>query len=249
MEELCDELEWRRVRSSGQVVELSAWLASHPADPRSAEARRLRDELRAWEEVQQQDTVAGYRAYLGSGAGQTGQRVAGERATQRYWLGRVERDPGDAHALVQLAETCLLERACSLNQMESYYRRALERRPDDPQALLGLARIAYNRDDFETAEVLVEGSLRGDDECSEAHLYRGRLLARRGEYTPAIAEIDRAIELDDENLEAYFHRGVYRLRSVDCRAGAADFEIVLALAGGNESKYSREAERYLRDCR
>ena len=73
---------------------------------------------------------------------------------------------------------------------EADFRHVLARDPDQPLALLGLARVHHRRDDYQAALEAVEASLKGDPSRLDAVELRAWLRGRLG-LASAVADVDR----------------------------------------------------------
>lgn len=244
-----EDLSFQEVKRAGSSQACDLHLKEFPHGRYTAEVRAIQREARAWERVVRQDTVAEYLRFKEQFSRSAHRSLAEQKTSRRYWSQVVAHEPKNAHALIQLAESCLLEAACSMAQVQGYYRQALVLNPKNPRALLGLARMSYDTGDDATAHHLLHRSLAMDPRIAEAHFYLGKLEARRKACAIAIQHFDRALQLAPDHLEALFHRGSCRVLNGSCRQALPDFQKVVALAPNGDSKFVRQAQDHIRSCR
>jgi len=244
-----ERLRFAAVREWPSVETCDLYLREFPNGPHVGEVRAVRIEAGAWEEAKRMDTVREYlrfrRRFAQSGFG----RLAEERASPRYWSEAVARNPKSDHALTQLAESCLATAACSLAVVRDSYRRAVALNPNNPWALLGLARLRHEEGDSEGARRLLERSLTLDSKIAETHFYLGLLATLRNDCPAALRHLDRAIALAPDFLAAFFHRGRCTARAQGCRQALPDFRKVVTLGSPADAKYVRQAQDEIRSCR
>ena len=245
---LLEDLRFEELEGDPAPERCREYLRTYPDGRHADGVRRFLEQGLAWERAAAEDTVEGYRTFAASHRGSVHRGEAQERSSLRFWQRRVAGSPDDDHALVQLSEACLLAASCTLDQIRGYLERAVGLNPDNPRALLGLAKMHYNRSDYGEAEELLRRSVAVEGGIAETHLYLGRLEARRNRCRVAIPHLDRALELTPGDGEALFHRGVCRSRIEGCQAGAGDFRRLIERATDPESKLVLQAERYLTDC-
>lgn len=89
-------------------------------------------------------------------------------------------------------------RAGRLQRAESLYRKALQRNPDDANALHLLGVVAYQNGEAGTALSLIERALPELPKVADAHLNYGNALRAVGRLAEAIASYRRALALDPD---------------------------------------------------
>ena len=104
----------------------------------------------------------------------------------------------------------------------------LELEPDVAEALLGKARISYQRRDMATADNLVERALSVDPEYAEAWILKGELLLRtEGKQQEAAAAFQRALEIKPNNGQARLGLATALIARDENRQALAEVDRVL----------------------
>lgn len=245
---LLEELRFEELRSQPTSELCRRYLAEFPRGRFGREVRELLSQSLAWEAAGQRDSVESYLVLAADHPRHPRLDQARERSTAAYWRRRTHESPADGHAWTQLAEACLHERACTLAEVESHYRRALDLGPESAVALLGLARLYYNQDRYEAAQQLLDRSVALDDQIAATHLYLGRLQVRKENWRRAIEHLDRALELAPKSEEALFFRALSKLRVGGCRPALPDLQRLTVASSGSRSKFVLQAERHLETC-
>jgi tetratricopeptide (TPR) repeat protein len=247
-ERLLEEIRFEEVRRQPGAELCRRYLEQYPRGRFVHEVRELLSLALAWEAAEQEHAVESYLAFAAEHPGHPRRSQALERSSVEYWRRQVRESPGRGHSWTQLAEACLHARACTLKEIETDYRRALERDPESALALLGLARLYYNQDEYDTARELLERSVALDDRIAATHLYLGRLQAREEHWRQAIEHLDRALELSPDSEEALYYRATSKLRIGGCRPALPDLRRLTATATEHRSKFVLQAERHVEVC-
>ncbi len=109
------------------------------------------------------------------------------------WLGRTtDLDPDYAPAWLKLGDNHF--KAGDLNQAKESYERVLRLSPDDPYALLGLARIALESSLWEEAEKHLKQALENDPGFGAAHRTLASVHEHFGRHEEKQKHLDQAIE-------------------------------------------------------
>lgn len=122
---------------------------------------------------------------------------------------------------------------------EKHFNDALKDDPDCGEALLGLARIAFIKDDRGQASALVDKVLSHTPANDEAWLLKGEIHRINGQYDDALAAFDRALSVNAHNLQARLARATTYL--VLGKTAPARQDLVVA----QESYANRPDIRYL----
>ncbi len=99
----------------------------------------------------------------------------------------------DAETLLVLAQAAHTQGKISIAR--DFYQQALERQPDHPKALAQLALLAYETQDFATAQGLLDRGLELDPHQAPLHFTAGLLALARGQGGDAIQALRRAVDL------------------------------------------------------
>ncbi len=91
-------------------------------------------------------------------------------------------------------------------QAREAYKQALATTPDFSQAFLGLARIALNEKDLESAFSLTEQAIKASPKDSRNWIYKGQLLRGQEKHEEAIAAFSQAISLQPGAATPYLER-------------------------------------------
>lgn len=97
----------------------------------------------------------------------------------------------------------------------------------EPEALLGLARLAFLKGDGKEALVRVDEALGVDKNYLPAWLLKGEIFRLRQDVAQARQAFDRAIEIDGESVRAYIGRSLIALVVEDYKQAGADADVVL----------------------
>jgi tetratricopeptide (TPR) repeat protein len=129
---------------------------------------------------------------------------------------------GDQNAEAQfwLAESLL--RRDDFAGASARYQRALELRPNFPEAYLGLAQTRYAQHDLEAALATINSGLAQRPLYAEALLFKGKLLQEQGRNSEALAAYDRSITADAAIAESHYRRGMLRIQLGDYDAAIRD---------------------------
>lgn len=93
----------------------------------------------------------------------------------------------------------------TFKQAEGAYLKALELRPDFPQALTNLGTLYYNMGKRKKAERFYQKVLQIDPHNLESNYNLANLLEERGELAPAIAHYKKALSLKPDFADAHFN--------------------------------------------
>lgn len=109
------------------------------------------------------------------------------------------------------------------------YARAIELRPELPQAYLNRAILHAQRGLNEPAIADFTRCIEASPDFAPAYFHRGNLHIPRGDYAEAIADLTRSIELGHETANAYGNRGYARHLAGDRPGALADLDQAITL--------------------
>jgi tetratricopeptide (TPR) repeat protein len=116
-----------------------------------------------------------------------------------------------------------------LRRAEALYRKALQKDPDDANALHLLGVIAYQRGEVGMALRLIERALPGLPELPDAHLNYGNALREGGRFAEAVASYRRAVVIKPDYGMAYNNLAAALNDQEEFAAGLANSEQAIAL--------------------
>lgn len=158
--------------------------------------------------------------------------AAASSAQAQSAMETADRSPQDFNA--QLRAAAIFYQLQSLDKAELYLKRALELKPDDPDALTGMAHTKYDKGDFTSAIMFYEKILAKQPNDADLRTDLGNAYVRRQppDYDRALAEYRRAIEVNPSHEQA-----LARLADVALHKGdkAAAREAIDKLASVNPS--------------
>ncbi len=124
-------------------------------------------------------------------------------------------------------------------QSAEAYRKAIQLRPNYPQAYLALARVLMEADDLDEAKKAIAAAKRLRPGYAEASAVEGRIHKENGDEEKAIAAFRRSItEGKGFQPEAYTGLGLLYKEKAEAAAGSGAFEA--------ESEFYIEATKYLK---
>ena len=171
---------------------------------------------------------------VSQGGGANG-AAASTSAQAQSAMDAADRSPQDFNA--QLRAAAIFYQLQSLDKAELYLKRALELKPDDPDALTGMAHTKYDTGDFTSAVMFYEKVLAKTPDDADLRTDLGNAYARRQppDYDRAIAEYRRALQVNPSHEQA-----LVRLADATLHKGdkAAAREAIDKLATVNPSSQS-----------
>ncbi|MBX0329553.1 tetratricopeptide repeat protein [Oscillochloris sp. ZM17-4] len=117
----------------------------------------------------------------------------------------------NADAQFWLAEGLL--RSGDLDRATATYGRAMELRPEFPEALLGIAQVQYAQRNTAAALDTVGRSLALRPNYAEALLFKGKLLQELGRNNEAMSAYNASIRANGQIAESYYRRGLLLISS------------------------------------
>jgi tetratricopeptide (TPR) repeat protein len=139
------------------------------------------------------------------------------------------------------------ERGCSLDSNAGAldlaieaYQKALEIRPDFPDALTNLGNIYYNQGDVQRAKECYQKSILLDPDHVAANFNMGNILEEEGNLLPAISFYEKALSADPHFTDAHFNIGlVYEKLHLKNRARAHWKKFIELAPDSEESELAR----------
>jgi tetratricopeptide (TPR) repeat protein len=116
-----------------------------------------------------------------------------------------------------------------LRRAEALYRKALQKDPDDANALHLLGVVAYQRGEIGMALRLIERALPGLPELPDLHLNYGNALRETGKLAEAVASYRRALALKSDYGMAHNNLAAALNQQEEFAAGLASSERAIAL--------------------
>jgi len=99
---------------------------------------------------------------------------------------------GYSPAVLKMADTYF--KAGEMKEARAYYERRLQLEPDDPYALMGLARIVLDQGQWEMAEVHLEKAISSDPRFGDAHRLMAEVHGHYNRIEEMKASLDRAAD-------------------------------------------------------
>jgi tetratricopeptide (TPR) repeat protein len=149
---------------------------------------------------------------LNDGSGANGSAAFSAQAQQA--MDAADRNPQDFTA--QLKAAAIFYQLSSLDKAELYLKRALELKPDDPDALTGMGHTKYDTGDFTSAATYYEKVLAKQPDDADLRTDLGNAYSRRQppDYDRAMKEFRKALEVNPAHEQA-----LVRLADVALRTG------------------------------
>lgn len=101
---------------------------------------------------------------------------------------------------------------------------ALQAKPDYPEALIGLARLALAKRDIEAANRLIEQSTARNPEHVESWLFKGDLERAQNRIDAALAAYGQALKIKPDNVAARLARAYVEIGSGKLKEAQADID-------------------------
>jgi len=79
------------------------------------------------------------------------------------------------------------------------YQNVLDHQPDNPEALYGMGRVAYEKSDNDRAQKLLEKAVAAKADVADYHAALGAVFVSKKSYAEAAAAYGKAFELDGDN--------------------------------------------------
>lgn len=166
--------------------------------------------------------------------------AAASSAQAQSAMDAADRNPKDFDA--QLRAAAIFYQLQSLDKAELYLKRALELKPDDPDALTGMAHTKYDTGDFTSAVMFYEKILAKQPNDADLRTDLGNAYARRQppDYDRAMAEYRKALDVNPAHEQALIRLSDAALHKGD---KAAAREAIERLASVNPSSPSLSSLR------
>ena len=128
---------------------------------------------------------------------------------------------GRAKAVPLYNLACLYRDAGRKSEAIVTYRRAIDQRPDYPEARLNLAvLLGEEQETREEAYRLYEQTIRLDPNYAQAHFNRGVLRINDGKPAEAAQDFERTVAIDPKHTKAWFNLGLLASRRDDTEKAA-----------------------------
>ena len=123
------------------------------------------------------------------------------------------------------------------NAARNRYLEIIAKRANDTSAMLAMARLSANDEDYRTAQSWLEKAIEADSEQSlNPRLYLGRMLLATRDFAGAKLAAEETIEVFSSNASAHGLLGYARLNLDDAPGAVQSFETAIKLDSG-ESEY------------
>ncbi len=124
---------------------------------------------------------------------------------------------------------CALGAQRKLDQAVAAYRRALQIKPEYPEALLNLGNVLHESGRLDEAVAACREALRQRPRYAEAHFNLGNALRDQGHVDEAVASYRRAVEIRPDFVDAHLNLGITAADRGDLDEAVAGCRKVLAL--------------------
>jgi tetratricopeptide (TPR) repeat protein len=131
-----------------------------------------------------------------------GGAAAASSAQAQAAMDAADRNPQDF--MSQLKAAAIFYQLQSLDKAALYLKRALDLKPDDPDALTGMAHTLYDTGDFKNAAIFYERVLAKEPDDADLRTDLGNAYARNQppDYDRAMKEYRKALEIDPAHEQA-----------------------------------------------
>lgn len=109
-----------------------------------------------------------------------------------------------------------------------------EAQPDNMQALIRMANVAYMLEDYRAVADVAKKALSLDDKCVEALFLYAKACIGHGDTTNAVAMLTKAVSLKDDYADAYLLRGETLLNAGNIEEADEDARFLLEKLPENE---------------
>ncbi|AGC45852.1 hypothetical protein MYSTI_04560 [Myxococcus stipitatus DSM 14675] len=138
--------------------------------------------------------------------------------------------PGHSHdAMLLNGLSATYRQAGKLDESEATARRVLERNKDNPGAYKNLAYVAYAREKYRLAELLVGTARKQSEKDPSLYNLLGMVYLKLDERSRALAQFQKAVSLDDKYSPGYLNLGALALRYRDYAGAERAFSRALEL--------------------
>ncbi len=124
----------------------------------------------------------------------------------------------------------ILRNRNELQKGVDYFTRAIQLRPNFPQAYLELGKLNYQLTNFEAARKALLKAVSDDSDLVEAHFYYGVLLEKDRSFKKSIEEFEIAMQDDRFKFNSYFHLALIHMELFDRELAFDFFEKALELS-------------------
>ena len=114
----------------------------------------------------------------------------------------------------------------NINMAREKFTSVLELQPATAEALVGMATIAFQEKDMESADSLVNKALSIDPKNARIWVLKGRLLTASGKYQEAVKDFQKALKIAPGNILAHLEKAKALLALGDNEKALAEVELV-----------------------
>lgn len=131
-----------------------------------------------------------------------------DTATYKEYSNKIlTQDPNNPTMNIILAENYMVDK--KFKTASGYYKKVLEKYPDDPDALYGYGLCLYYLDDVKNSKVIAEKLLAKNPDDSQALSLMAKLFADQTIYSKAVEYQEKAVKLDPNNYNYLLELGLY----------------------------------------
>jgi len=135
-------------------------------------------------------------------------------------------------------EGIIFHRTGKLKEAKDAYEQILLAQPDHVDAMHLLGLIAYQTDNFDLAEHLMQGAIQLNPNNSSYHSNLGNVLKAKKKYDAAIVSYDSAIQLTPNSTYTYYNRGNTLHIQQKLEDAVASFDQAIALSADFAEAYN-----------
>ena len=125
-----------------------------------------------------------------------------------------------------------------------HYTKAIELKPDFPEAYTNRGNAYIIRDDYDNAIKDYNRAIQLKSDYANAYYNRGNVYNKMGKYDFSIKDYDMAIQLGQDDSNIYYGRGVVYNRIGDFERAIEDFDKVIQFKPNDANAYYERAAAY-----
>jgi tetratricopeptide (TPR) repeat protein len=127
---------------------------------------------------------------------------------------------------------------------EELARNIINRNPQNADAYYVLARVQYDRDEYDKAINNFNKAVQNDNSNAEFYFWRGKTNYQLDRNIMAQADFDRAIDFDKSKADYYFFRGLLKSYNDLPEDAILDYNQAISLQSNNDAYYYQRASSY-----